>query len=146
MGLDYGSKTVGVALTDPFRTIASPVETVCREREGKLRETLRYLTEMIREKEVELVVVGDPVNMDGSIGERAEKSRDFAEKLRYRLACEGMEVPVVMHDERLTTVGADEILSEASVDRKDRKAVIDKIAASLILEDYLREKGTDYNG
>ena len=146
MALDYGSKTVGIALSDPFHLIASPLLTVTRERENKLRSTLRTITECVQQNDVELVVVGDPVNMDGTIGERAQKSREFAELLRFRLHCEELEVPVVLHDERLTTVEADAILTEALVPREDRKQVIDKIAAALILEDYLKQKGKDHNG
>ena len=140
MGLDYGSKTVGVALSDPFGTIASPLETITRDREGKLRETFRRIAEIVREQEVERIVVGDPVNMDGTAGERAQKSREFAENLRYRLTCEGLSVPVLLCDERLTTVGADEILDEAGVPKRERKTYIDKIAAALILEQCLKER------
>jgi len=140
MGLDYGSKTVGVALTDPMKVIVSPEETITRDREGKIRATLRRITEIASWKEVEKIVVGDPVNMDGSRGERSERSRDFAEQLRYRLNCEGLDIPVAMWDERLTTVGADEILEESEVAARDRKTYIDKIAAALILEDYMKSE------
>lgn len=140
MGLDYGSKTVGIALTDPMKVIVSPEETVVREREGKIRATLRRITELAAWKDVEKIVVGDPLNMDGSRGERSGKSREFAEQLRYRLNCEGLDIPVVLWDERLTTVGADEILAESEVAPEDRKTYIDKIAAALILEDYMKSE------
>jgi len=139
MGLDYGSKTVGVALTDSMHVIVSPEETIFREREGMLRPTLRRIVQLVLEKEVELIVVGDPVHMDGTGGERSEKSCKFAEQLSYRLHCEGLEIPVEMWDERLTTAEADEILAESEVAAKDRKAYIDKIAAALILEDYMKQ-------
>jgi len=140
MGLDYGSKTVGVALTDPMKVIVSPEETIIREREGKIRATLRRITDLAADRDVEKIVVGDPMNMDGTRGERSEKSREFAEELKYRLNCEGMDIPVVLWDERLTTVGADEILAESEISTKDRKTYIDKIAAALILEDYMKSE------
>lgn len=138
MGLDYGSKTVGIALSDEMKIIASPEETVFREREGKIRQTLRRITQLAAEKNVETIVVGDPVNMNGTRGERSEKSRAFAEQLRYRLSCEDMDIPVVMWDERLTTVEADGILEESEVDPEKRKTYIDKIAAALILDDWMK--------
>lgn len=137
MALDFGSKTVGVALTDPMKTICSPEETILRDREGKMRQTMRRITDLVCEKDVEKIVVGLPLHMDGSESERSEKSRKFAEDLRYRLLQEGLNVPVEMCDERLTTVSADEILSETGVAKEDRKTYIDSVAASLILEDYV---------
>jgi len=139
MGLDFGSKTVGVALTDALNVIVSPEETIVREREGMIRPTLRRIVKLVQEKDVECIIVGDPVHMDGYRGERSEKSRKFAEQLEYRLQCEGLDVKVGMWDERLTTAEADEILAESEVAAKDRKTYIDKIAAALILEDYLKQ-------
>ena len=138
MGLDFGSKTTGVALSDPMRTIASPTETIVREKEGKLRPTYRRIIELVRDNEVGLIVVGLPLNMDDTKGERAFKSEAFAEDLRYRLEAEKLAVEVVMWDERLSTVGADELLREAKVASSERKRYIDKIAAALILEDYMK--------
>ena len=138
MGLDYGSKTVGVALSDSLQVIASPLETIVRERESKMRATFRRLTDLVKNENVELIVVGDPLHLDGSRGERSERSRSFAEELRFRLHLEGIEIPVVLWDERLTTVSADEILEESGVERSERKTYIDKIAAALILEDYMK--------
>lgn len=143
IGLDFGAKTVGVAVSDPLKIIASPLETIVRERENKLRPTYRRIIEIAAENEAETIVVGDPVNMDGSRGERAEKSAAFAEELEYRLMCEGMDIPVVMWDERLTTVSADEVLSEAEVVSRDRKTYIDKIAAAFILEDWMKNNGKE---
>lgn len=137
IGLDFGAKTTGVALSDPTGTIVSPEETITREKEGKLRPTLRRIVELVREKEAELIVLGLPLNMDGSSGERAEKTRSFGADLEHRLEAEGLQVPVVLWDERLSTVGADEILEEAAVAKSERKRYIDKIAAALILEDYI---------
>ncbi|MDO4488248.1 MAG: Holliday junction resolvase RuvX [Eubacteriales bacterium] len=146
MGLDFGSKTVGVALSDELQVIASPVETITRDRESKIRPTLRRLSDIAALKDVELIVVGDPVNMDGSSGERSLKSREFAENLRYRLMQDGLNIEVVMYDERLTTIGADEILEEANVRASERKTYIDKIAASLILETFMKERNNNDAG
>lgn len=132
MGLDYGSKTVGVALTDPLGLIAQPLETISRGSENKLRRTLARLEEIVNEYQVGSIILGFPVNMDDSIGERAQKSLEFKIKLEKRL-----ELPVILQDERLTTVAADEILEEMDVPRPDRKKYIDKIAAACILEDYM---------
>ncbi len=138
MGLDYGSKTIGVALSDPLGMIASPLETITREKEGKLRPSLRRITELAAQYEVEKIILGLPLNMDDSKGERAEKTEAFRDLLQYRLEAERLEIPVLLWDERLSTVGADEILEEAEVLRSERKQYIDKIAAALILEDYMK--------
>ncbi len=132
MGLDYGSKTVGVALTDPLGITAQPLETITRESENKLRRTLARLEAIVSEYHVDSIVLGLPVNMDGSVGDRAVKSLEFKEKLEKRL-----QIPVVMQDERLTTVEADAILDEMRVPHSERKQYIDKIAAAFILEDYM---------
>ena len=138
MGLDYGSKTVGVALTDPLGITAQPLETITRESENKLRRTLARLEAIVSEYHVDSIVLGLPVNMDGSVGDRAVKSLEFKEKLEKRL-----QIPVVMQDERLTTVEADAILDEMRVSRSERKQYIDKIAAAFILEDYMNSNLTD---
>jgi putative holliday junction resolvase len=132
MGLDYGSKTVGVALTDPLGITAQPLETITRESENKLRRTLARLEAIVSEYQVGSIVLGLPVNMDGSVGDRALKSLEFKEKLEKRL-----QLPVTMQDERLTTVEADGILDEMRVPHSERKQYIDKIAAAFILEDYM---------
>jgi putative Holliday junction resolvase len=132
MGLDYGSRTVGVAVTDPLGLTAQPLETITRKEENKLRRTYARISELVRELEVGLLVVGLPLNMDGSEGERASLARVFAEGLSRRTGLD-----VVFEDERLTTVEADEVLRETGYDRQSRKKVIDQIAASLILKGYL---------
>ncbi len=132
MGLDFGSRTVGVAVSDPLGITAQGVETVERPQENKLRRTLARLEELIREYQVEKIVVGCPRHMNGDFGERAEKSRDFAEKLKVRTG-----LPVVLWDERLTTVAAERTLKEAGVRRERRKDYVDKIAAVFILQGYL---------
>lgn len=137
MGLDYGSVTVGVALTDSLGHIAMPHTTITRDREDKLRKTFRALEEIIAESKVEKIVLGLPKNMDDSLGERAQKTLEFGEKLEKRT-----HLPVIFWDERLTTFEAGEILDETGFDkdRKKRKKVIDQIAAQLILESYIRSQ------
>lgn len=133
MGLDYGSVTVGVALSDALLQSAWPREIIRRDRESKLRHTLARIEELARENAVTQIVVGLPLNMDGSEGERARAARAFAEKVRKRTG-----LPVELVDERLTTVEADEIMDQMGLtDRAQRKAQVDAIAASLILQDYM---------
>ena len=132
MGLDFGARTVGVAVSDPLGLTAQGVETVRRENENQLRRTLARLEALIAQYQVEKIVVGYPKHMNGDIGERAEKSAAFAEKLRKRTG-----LPVELWDERLTTVAADRALIEAGVRRENRKHYVDKIAAVLILQGYL---------
>ena len=132
MGLDYGSRTVGVAVSDALGLTAQGVETVTREEENKLRKTLRRIEELAREYEVERIVLGYPKHMNNSLGDRAEKTEAFKEMLERRLG-----LPVVLWDERLTTVAAEKILMESGVRRENRKEVIDKVAAGLILQGYL---------
>ena len=132
MGLDYGSKTVGVALTDPLRITSQPFETVVRKSENKLRQTLSRLEQIISEYDVRLIVLGCPLNMDGSAGERARKTLEFKELLEKRT-----DMEVVLQDERLTSVEADGLLEEMDIPGSERKKYIDQLAASLILKDYM---------
>ncbi|WP_432629340.1 Holliday junction resolvase RuvX [Brotaphodocola sp.] len=132
LGLDYGSKTVGVAVCDPLGITAQGVETITRKDEGKLRRTLARIEALVAEYEVETIVLGYPLNMDDSVGERARKTEEFRDMLIRRTG-----LPVILWDERLTTIQANEILMESGVRREDRKKVIDKIAATLILQSYL---------
>ena len=127
-----------MALTDPLQMIASPLETIKREKEGKLRPTLRRITELAAANEVERIVLGYPLNMDDSRGERAQKTEEFKALLERRLEAEGLEIPVTLWDERLSTVDADAVLEEAEVAASERKQYIDKIAAAFILEDYMK--------
>jgi len=133
MALDYGSKTVGVAVCDALGITAQGVETIVRKEENKLRKTLARLEALTAEYQIETIILGYPKNMDDSIGERAQKTEEFRELLVKRL-----QLPVVLWDERLTTMEANEILTESGVRQEDRKKVIDKIAATLILQSYLR--------
>ena len=132
MGLDYGSKTVGVAVSDPLGLTAQGVETVWRKQENKLRQTMARIEELISEYQVERIVLGYPKNMNNTIGERALKSLEFKEKLEKRTG-----LPVVMWDERLTTVSANRVLMETGVRRENRKEHVDEIAAVFILQGYL---------
>ena len=136
MGLDYGSKTVGVAVSDPLGITAQGVETIVRKEENKLRQTLARIEELVKEYEVEKIVLGFPKNMNNTIGERAEKSLELKEKLERRIG-----IPVIMWDERLTTVEAERTLIETKVRREDRKKYVDKIAAVFILQGYLNSLG-----
>ena len=132
MGLDYGTKTVGFAVSDPLGITAQAVETVTRKDENKLRKTCARIEELVAEYEVEKIVLGLPKHMNNDIGDRAEKSMQFGEMIGRRTGLE-----VVMWDERLTTVSAERTLIENKVRREDRKKYIDQIAAVFILQGYL---------
>lgn len=132
MGLDYGSKTVGVAVSDPLGLTAQGIEIVRRKSENKLRQTLARIEEIAKEYGVEKIVLGFPKHMNNDIGERAEKSLEFKEMLERRTG-----LPVVMWDERLTTVEADRTMMETGIRRENRKEYVDMIAAVFILQGYL---------
>lgn len=132
MGLDLGSKTIGVAVSDPLNITAQSLEIIRREKENHLRKSLARIEELIQEYEVNQIVLGYPKNMDDTVGTRAQISEEFANTLRRRTG-----LSVILWDERLTTVEADEIMIEAGVRREDRKKYVDKIAAAIILQDYL---------
>jgi len=132
MGLDYGSVTVGVAISDPLLLTAQGIEVIRRKQENKLRRTLARIDELIKEYEVTKIVLGYPKNMNNTIGERARKTEEFAEMLRKRTNLE-----VILWDERLTTVSAGHVLSEGELSNKSKDMVIDKIAAVFILQGYL---------
>lgn len=132
MGLDYGSKTVGVAICDPLGITAQGIETIVRKEENKLRQTLARIEALVNEYGVEKIVLGFPKNMNNTIGERAERTLEFKEKLEKRVG-----IPVVMWDERLSTASAERTLIENNVRREERKKYVDKIAAVFILQGYL---------
>ena len=132
MGLDYGSTTVGVAMSDSLGYTSQPKETIVREKENHLRRTLAKIAELTEENEIGLIVLGRPVRMDGTDGTRVARTEEFREALEKRVS-----VPIVWQDERLTTVEADEILEEMGIPRSERKKYIDSIAASIILRDYM---------
>ena len=132
MGLDFGSKTVGVAVSDPLFITAQGKEIIRREKPDKLRRTLARIEEIIKEEDVERIVLGLPKNMNGTDGERVEITMKFKEDLERRTGLE-----VVMWDERLTTVAADRYMMEAGIRREERKQYVDEIAAVFILQGYL---------
>lgn len=132
MGLDYGSKTVGVAISDALCLTAQGKEIIRRKSENKLRQTLARIEELIGEYEVSQIVLGFPKHMNNTIGDRAEKSLEFQAMLEKRTG-----LPVVMWDERLTTVEAHRTMIETGVRREDRSKYVDEIAAVFILQSYL---------
>lgn len=132
LGLDYGTKTVGVAVSDALGLTAQAVETITRKEENKMRRTCARIEELIQEYEAERIVLGFPKHMNNDIGERAEKALEFKAMLERRTGLE-----VVMWDERLTTVAAEHTLIESGVRRENRKKYIDQIAAVFILQGYL---------
>ena len=132
LGLDYGTKTVGVAISDGLGITAQPVETITRKSPNKLRQTLARIETLIEENKVEQIVLGYPKNMNNTVGERAEACEQFKEDLERRTGLE-----VVLWDERLTTMESERILQAGGVRRENRKAVIDQMAAVLILQSYM---------
>lgn len=132
LGLDFGSRTVGVAVSDPLKITAQGVEIIRRKDENKLRQTLARIEELVKEYNAERIVLGLPKNMNNTMGERVDKTMEFKASLERRTGLE-----VVMWDERLTTVAADQAMIEAGIRRENRKDYVDMIAASLILQGYL---------
>ncbi len=132
MGLDYGSVTVGVAISDPLLITAQGIEVIRRKQENKLRQTYARIEALIEEYGVERIVVGFPKHLNNTVGVRAELAEEFAENVRRRTGLE-----VIMWDERLTTVAAHRVLDEAELNYKKKAEVVDKLAAVLILQGYL---------
>lgn len=143
MGLDFGSKTVGVAISDSLLITAQGITIIRRKEENKLRQTLAQIEELIQEYEVTEIVLGNPKNMNDTLGERSKLSEEFKEKLERRTG-----LPVVLWDERLTTVAADKAMMEAGIRREHRKEHVDRIAATFILQGYLdyRKNMEEQNG
>lgn len=142
LGLDYGTKTVGVAVSDPLEITAQPLETIGRKSAGKLRQTLARIEAIIEEygaagqqEKIEKIVLGYPKNMNNTEGDRCEATVSFKNDLERRTGLE-----VVLWDERLTTVEAERILMDSGVRRENRKTYIDKMAAAVILQNYLDSK------
>ena len=136
MACDYGSKTIGIAVSDPFGWTAQGVEIIRRQEEEELSASIERIQELIAEYGVEKIVVGLPKNMNNTSGERVEKTLEFVEKLKKKIS-----LPVVTWDERLSTVGAERVLLEADLSRAKRKKVIDKMAAAYFLQGYLDAGG-----
>ncbi len=141
MGLDYGSKTVGVAISDPLLITAQGVEIIRRDSENKIRKTLARIETLIAENDVQKIVLGYPKNMNDTIGERAQKTEAFKEDLERRTGLE-----VVLWDERLTTVAAHKSMIESGIRREDRGKYVDEIAAMMILQGYLDSLSNGRNG
>ena len=135
MGLDFGSKTVGVAVSDPLFLAAEPVEIIRREQPNKLRRTYARIEELILQYDVGTIVIGKPLMPSGDEGERVRLTEEFADSVKRRTG-----LPVIMEDERLTTVEADEIMDEAGVPKADHKKYVDMIAAQLILQSYMNRE------
>lgn len=134
--MDYGARTVGIAVSDALGITAQGVETVCRKEENKLRRTCARIEELVQAYGAERIVLGFPKHMNNEIGERAKKTIEFGEMLKRRTGLE-----IIMWDERLTTVSAERVLVENKVRREDRKKYVDKIAAVFILQSYLDSLG-----
>ncbi|MBP3888772.1 MAG: Holliday junction resolvase RuvX [Cellulosilyticum sp.] len=135
LGLDFGTKTTGVAVSDPMGWTAQGLEIIRRQEDEHLKATLNRIAQICTEYKVEKIVLGLPKNMNNTLGERGEKTLLFKQKLEARL-----QIPVETWDERLSTVAAENVLLEADVSRKKRKNVIDKLAATIILQNYLDAK------
>ena len=135
LGLDFGSKTVGVAVTDPLGMTAQGVVIIRRQKENHLRKTYQRIRELCEQYDVEQIVLGLPLNMDDTMGDRAEKTLEFKNELERRLS-----VPVLLVDERLTTVEAIEAMDLIGIKREDRDRYVDMIAATIILQDYMNSQ------
>lgn len=136
--MDFGSKTVGVAVSDSLLITAQGVEIIRRKEENKLRRTLARIEELILEYQVEEIVLGFPKNMNATEGERVRLTEEFRDKLERRTG-----ISVAMWDERLTTVAANKAMIEMGIRRENRREYVDMIAAQLILQAYLDHRRAD---
>ena len=137
LALDFGSKSVGVAVSDALGLTATGVEIIRRKSPGKLRQTLARIEELVKEYQVDRIILGYPVMLDGSEGERVEKTKEFASMLERRTGKE-----IIFQDERLTTVEAYEIMDLMGIKKEERHQYVDMVAAKVILEDYLNMENT----
>lgn len=135
MGLDFGTKTVGVAISDPLLITAQGREIIRRDKPSKLRQTLARIEELVQSEEVSEIVLGYPKNMNNTEGDRVEATKEFKDMLERRTG-----LPVTLWDERLTTVAADKYMMDAGIRRENRKDYVDEIAAVFILQGYLDSK------
>ena len=129
LAIDYGDKRMGVALSDPMKITAQPFEVI---EVVSFKKAANRIVEIAREKDVELIILGMPYTSTGEEGETAKKVRDFASLLEKRT-----NIPIKFVDERMTTMGVTRVLKEAGVKREKRKKVVDKLAATYLLEGYL---------
>lgn len=133
LGLDLGTKTLGIAISDKTGLIANPYKTI---KFNDTKETIEPLKKLISEENIESIALGLPKNMDNSLGFAAQRSLDYKELLESSI-----DIPITLIDERLSTMEAEMYLLNADMSRKKRKEVIDAVAASVILNTYLRMKG-----
>ena len=133
MCLDVGKVRIGIAQSDPMQIIASPLEVLVRT--NSINKDAKYVADLAKANEVEKIIVGLPLKLDGSAGDSAAMAREFAEKI-----AKFSDVAIDFQDERLSTVSAERILLEGNVRREKRKGVVDKIAATIILQNYLDRK------
>ena len=138
LGIDLGSKTVGLAISDPTLTIASSFKTIFFENED-YESTIDDIKLIVKENDIGKIVLGLPKNMNNTLGERALITTNYKKLLE-----DNTDVPVVMYDERLTSVISNSILIEADMSRKKRKKKVDSIAAQVILQDYLNKEKNNY--
>ena len=136
LGLDFGDKTIGVAVSDPFGWTAQGVEIIRRDNPAEFKKSMRRLAELVEEYQVETIVLGYPKNLDGSEGERCVKTQDFFERIKRRFP----KLEVLLWDERFSTIAAERSLREVGLNHEKRKSVIDKMAAVHILQGYLDSK------
>ena len=136
LAIDFGSKNIGVAVSDALGITVRPVETI---RRSSLNKDIARLQFLLDDLEVESVVVGLPLRMDGTVGDAAEKTLRFVEQLRAKIT-----VPVVTQDERLTSFEAEQLMMEQGLNREQRRRRSDEVAATIILQDYLSSRRTNY--
>ena len=139
LGLDYGDKTIGVAVSDPFGWTAQGLEIIRREDEAAYKKSVARIEELVNEYGVKTIVLGYPKNMDNSEGSRCDKTKVFQRRLEERFE----NVPVVLWDERMSTIAANRSLLEGNLGRAKRKQIIDKMAAVFILQGYLDCKSNE---
>lgn len=132
LGLDYGSKTCGISISDATGLIASPLEVIRYE---ELSELINKIGNIINDKKIDKLVLGNPINLNGTISSRSEKTFDLKKELESKY-----NIEVIMQDERLSTTEAEKILISNNEKRKNRKKVIDKMASTIILQSYLDRK------
>ena len=137
LGLDFGDKTIGVAVSDLFGWTAQGVEIIRRDNPAEFKKSMRRLAELVEEYQAETIVLGYPKNLDGSEGERCVKTNAFCERIEKRFP----KIEVVLWDERFSTIAAERSLREVGLNHDKRKSVIDKMAAVHILQGYLDSKG-----
>lgn len=137
LALDYGDKTVGVAINDELNIMAHPLKTIFRKKATKLRQTLSEINEIVNVHNVERIIVGLPKNENGLENTRCDITREFVEKLKNRL--NNSKIEVILYDERYTTLEADDIMQQLEIKKEDRKKNIDSLAASILLTSYLNE-------